>query len=127
MLGVFAPAYAPIMRINVANDFAQPISQSPLQMHIRLGMSVEKNTTFEMPKVHFCRTNPRHGWPTWSSVQLELPLPKKVCNSEKAISIAGTRNDEISRVKALKDVSLNFVGVLHSSPWATFHVFAVVE
>lgn len=57
------------MRINVANDFAQPISQSPLQMHIRLGMSVEKNTTFETPKVHFCGTNPRHGWPSW---KLEL-------------------------------------------------------
>lgn len=127
MLGVFARAYAPIMRINVANDFARPIFQSPLQMHIMLGTSVEENTTFEMPKVHFCGTNPRHACPTWSAVQLELPLPKKVCNSEKAISIAGTRKDEISRLKALKDISLNFLGVLLSSPWATFQVFAVVE
>lgn len=40
----------------------------------------------------------------------QLP-PKYLCNSEKAISVAGTRTDEISKVKVLKHVSLNFLSV----------------
>lgn len=126
MLDVFALAYATIMRINVANDFAQPIFQSPLQIHIMLGMHRGKNNGFEMPKVHFCRTNPRlasllHGW---STVTEKLLSPKQLCNSEKAIFTAGSRTDEISRVKALKHVSLSFLRDSLSFLWASFQIFS---
>lgn len=101
------------MRINVANDFVQPIFQPPLQIHILLGMHRGENAGFEMPKVHFCRTNPRLAllWHGWSTVAEELLPPKQLCNPEKAISIAGAmrRTDAISRVKALIQVSQDFL------------------
>lgn len=117
------------MRINVANDFAQPIFQSPLQIHIMLGTHREENTGFEIPKVHFCRTNPRLAslWHGWNSVEEELLPPKQLCNSEKEISIAGTRTDEISGVNTLKHVSLNSLRVSLSFPRASFQVFSVGE
>lgn len=117
------------MRINVANDFAQPIFQSPLQIHIVLRMHRGENTGFEMPKAHFCRTDPRLAslWHGWSTVAEELLPPKQLCNSAKEISVAGTRTDEISEVKALKQVSLNFLRVSLSFPWARFQAFSVGE
>lgn len=78
-----------------------------------LGMHTAENTGFEMPKGHFCRTNSRLAllWHGWSTVVVELFPPKQLCNSEKAISLAGTRADEISEVKVLKHISLNFLRV----------------
>lgn len=97
------------MRINVSNDFAQPIFQSPLQIHIMLGLQRGENTGFEMPKVHFCWTNPRLSlWHSWSLVAVELLSPKQLRNPEKAISTVGVRTDESSKVRALKHLSLNF-------------------
>lgn len=117
------------MRINVANDFAQPIFQPPLQIHILLGMHRGENAGFEMPKVHFCRTNPRLAllWHGWSTVAEELLPPKQLCNPEKAISIAGARTDAISRVKALIQVSQDFLRARLSFPWTSFQVFSVGE
>lgn len=110
MLDVFALAYATIMRINVANDFAQPIFQSLLQIHIMLRLQRGENTGFEMPKVHLCWTNPRLSlWHGWSLAAAELLLQKQLWNPEKAISTAGERTDESSEVRALKHVSLNFL------------------
>lgn len=91
------------MRINVANDFAQPIFQSLLQIHIMLGLPRGENTGFEMPKVHLCWTNPRLSlWHGWSLAAAELLPQKQLWNPEKAISTAGERTDESSEVRALK-------------------------
>lgn len=79
MLDVFALAYATIMRINVANDFAQPIFQSPLQIHIMLGLQEGENAGLKMQKMFFCRTNPRLlvPWHSQSTVAEELLPPKQ--------------------------------------------------
>lgn len=112
MLDVFALPYATIMRINVANVFAQPIFQSPLQIHIMLKWHRGENTGPKMWEMCFCRTNPRplFPWHVHSTVAELLP-PKQIWNSEKAIPIAGTRTDEISEVRTLRYVSLNFQSV----------------
>jgi len=117
------------MRINVANDFAQHIFQSPLQIPVMLGTQRGGNTGLEMSKVHFCRANPRLAllWQGWSTVAEELLPLQQLCNPQKAISVAGTRTDEISEVKALQHVSLNFLRVNLSFPCASFQVFSVGE
>lgn len=70
------------MRINVANDFAQPIFQSPLQIHIMLGLHRGENTGLKKQKMCFCRTNPRPllPWDGQSTVAEELLPPKQTWN-----------------------------------------------
>lgn len=87
------------MRINVANHFAQPIFQPPLQMHVTLGMSIKENTAVEMPKAAM-QDKSQSGLAHLEPGEPELLRPKKPHNPKKEISIASMRKDELSGVKA---------------------------